>query len=39
MHVVTYSSRFRMFEEAKNATGGLAVLSFLFDVSTYYDYH
>ncbi|CAG2204213.1 unnamed protein product [Mytilus edulis] len=32
MHVVTYSQRYRMFEEAKNATGGLAVLSFLFDV-------
>jgi len=27
-----------MFEEAKNATGGLAVLSFLFDVRTC-DYH
>ncbi|XP_052072583.1 carbonic anhydrase 7-like isoform X1 [Mytilus californianus] len=32
MHVVTYSQRYRMFEEAENATGGLAVLSFLFDI-------
>ncbi|XP_071177497.1 carbonic anhydrase 1-like [Mytilus edulis] len=35
MHVVTYSQRYRMFEEAKNATGGLAVLSFLFDVGAH----
>ncbi|XP_076106380.1 carbonic anhydrase 6-like isoform X3 [Mytilus galloprovincialis] len=33
MHVVTYSARFKMFEEAKNSTDGLAVLAFLFDVS------
>ncbi|XP_076106378.1 carbonic anhydrase 7-like isoform X1 [Mytilus galloprovincialis] len=32
MHVVTYSARFKMFEEAKNSTDGLAVLAFLFDI-------
>ncbi|VDI71615.1 carbonic anhydrase, partial [Mytilus galloprovincialis] len=35
MHVVTYSARFKMFEEAKNSTDGLAVLAFLFDINEF----
>ncbi|XP_076105928.1 carbonic anhydrase-like isoform X2 [Mytilus galloprovincialis] len=32
MHIVSYSSRFRQYEDALNSTGALAVISFLIDI-------